>query len=79
MTKEMRDVFVGMGSTLITSVKHRDSWVFAGRAGAENKTLFEKVSEPVHPLSFVLIVSEKTVYFKIRQKFKKKKEREKKA
>lgn len=42
MTKEMRDVFVGMGSTLITSVKHRDSWVFAGRAGAENKTLFEK-------------------------------------
>ncbi|XP_034388180.1 protein FAM3C [Cyclopterus lumpus] len=42
MTDEMREVFVGMGSTLIKSVKHRDSWVFAGKAGTENRTLFEK-------------------------------------
>ncbi|XP_037619888.1 protein FAM3C [Sebastes umbrosus] len=42
MTKEMREVFVGMGSTLINSVKRRDSWVFAGRAGTGNKSLFEK-------------------------------------
>ncbi|KAF3856241.1 hypothetical protein F7725_016964 [Dissostichus mawsoni] len=42
MTDEMREVFVGMGSTLITSVKHRDNWVFAGRAGSDNKSLFEK-------------------------------------
>ncbi|XP_078025127.1 protein FAM3C [Epinephelus lanceolatus] len=42
MTKEMREVFAGMGSTLIKSVKHRDSWVFAGRAGPGNKSLFEK-------------------------------------
>nr|KAJ4927324.1 hypothetical protein JOQ06_015057 [Pogonophryne albipinna] len=42
MTDEMREVFVGMGSTLITSVKHRDNWVFAGGAGRDNKSLFEK-------------------------------------
>ncbi|XP_059186295.1 protein FAM3C [Centropristis striata] len=42
MTKEMREVFTGMGSTLIKSVKLRDNWVFAGRAGTENKSLFEK-------------------------------------
>ncbi|XP_010780757.1 protein FAM3C-like isoform X1 [Notothenia coriiceps] len=42
MTDEMREVFVGMGSTLITSVKRRDNWVFAGRAGRDNKSLFEK-------------------------------------
>ncbi|XP_028430844.1 protein FAM3C [Perca flavescens] len=42
MTKEMTEVFVGMGSTLIKSVKHRDSWVFAGRAGTETRSLFEK-------------------------------------
>ncbi|KAK5872552.1 hypothetical protein PBY51_013238 [Eleginops maclovinus] len=42
MTDETREVFVGMGSTLITSVKYRDNWVFAGRAGKDNKSLFEK-------------------------------------
>ncbi|XP_040890711.1 protein FAM3C [Toxotes jaculatrix] len=42
MSNEMRELFVGMGSTLIKSVKRRDSWVFAGRAGAENKSIFEK-------------------------------------
>ncbi|XP_040014944.1 protein FAM3C [Xiphias gladius] len=42
MTDEMRKLFVGMGSTLVMSLKHRDSWVFAGRAGTENKSLFEK-------------------------------------
>ncbi|XP_034075041.1 protein FAM3C [Gymnodraco acuticeps] len=41
MTDEMREVFFGMGSTLITSVKHRDNWVFAGGAGRDNKSLFE--------------------------------------
>lgn len=34
-----------MGSTLIRSVKARDSWVFAGRAATEHRSLFEKVSE----------------------------------
>ncbi|XP_068567806.1 protein FAM3C [Cebidichthys violaceus] len=42
MTDEIREVFVGMGSTLIKSVKRRDNWVFAGRAGTENKSPFEK-------------------------------------
>ncbi|KAM6928444.1 protein FAM3C [Xenentodon cancila] len=42
LTDEMREIFVGMGSTLITSVKRRDNWVFAGRAGTKNKSPFEK-------------------------------------
>lgn len=42
MTSEMREIFVGMGSSLIRSVKRRDGWVFAGRAGTGIKSLFEK-------------------------------------
>ncbi|XP_055364994.1 protein FAM3C [Betta splendens] len=42
MTTEIREMFIGMGSTLINSVKQRDSWVFVGRAGASNSSLFEK-------------------------------------
>ncbi|XP_037535720.1 protein FAM3C [Nematolebias whitei] len=42
MTKEMRDIFVDMGSSLIHSVRHRDNWVFAGRSGTSIKSLFEK-------------------------------------
>ncbi|XP_069003624.1 protein FAM3C [Embiotoca jacksoni] len=42
MTNEMREIFVGMGSTLIGSVKRRDGWVFAGGAGTKIKSLFEK-------------------------------------
>uniref|UniRef100_A0A3Q4HPB7 FAM3 metabolism regulating signaling molecule D n=1 Tax=Neolamprologus brichardi TaxID=32507 RepID=A0A3Q4HPB7_NEOBR len=42
MTNEMREIFSEMGSTLISSVKRRDSWVFAGRAGTKIKSLFEK-------------------------------------
>ncbi|XP_026022154.1 protein FAM3C [Astatotilapia calliptera] len=42
MTNEMREIFSEMGSTLIRSVKRRDSWVFAGRAGTKIKSLFEK-------------------------------------
>uniref|UniRef100_A0A3P9CFS8 Si:dkeyp-67f1.2 n=1 Tax=Maylandia zebra TaxID=106582 RepID=A0A3P9CFS8_9CICH len=39
MTNEMREIFSEMGSTLIRSVKRRDSWVFAGRAGTKIKTV----------------------------------------
>ncbi|XP_047439158.1 protein FAM3C [Mugil cephalus] len=42
MTNEVREIFVGMGSTLIQSVKRRDNWVFAGRAGTKIKSLFEQ-------------------------------------
>ncbi|XP_072239132.1 protein FAM3C [Leuresthes tenuis] len=44
LTDEMREIFVGMGSTLISSVKPRDNWVFAGRAGTKIKSLFEKLA-----------------------------------
>ncbi|XP_044204675.1 protein FAM3C [Thunnus albacares] len=42
MTDEMREIFVGMGSTLIKSVKRRDNWVFVGKAGMRNNSSFEK-------------------------------------
>lgn len=49
LTEEIVDVLAGMGSTLIRSVKARDSWVFAGRAATEHRSLFEKVSEQKIP------------------------------
>lgn len=48
LTDEMREVLATMGSTLIKSVKAKDNWVFAGRAGTDKKSLYEKVSEPFH-------------------------------
>ncbi|XP_018542039.1 protein FAM3D isoform X1 [Lates calcarifer] len=42
LTNEMRNLFVGMGSTFIKSIKRKDNWVFAGRAGTQNRSLFEK-------------------------------------
>ncbi|KAM4582970.1 protein FAM3C-like [Fundulus diaphanus] len=45
MTDEIRQIFVEMGSTLIGSVKHRDNWVFAGRAGIKIKSFFEQRAE----------------------------------
>lgn len=44
LTDEMREIFVRMGSTLIKSLKSKDSWAFAGRAGTRNKSLFEKLA-----------------------------------
>lgn len=60
MTDEMREIFAGMGSTLIKSVKYRDNWVFVGRAGAGNKGSFEKVSDSCSAVTFVLFVSVNT-------------------
>lgn len=48
LTAETVDLVAAMGSTLIGSVKARDSWVFAGRAGTESRSHFEKVSERKH-------------------------------
>ncbi|XP_047204495.1 protein FAM3C isoform X3 [Girardinichthys multiradiatus] len=42
MTDEIRQMFVEMGSTLISSVKHRDNWAFAGRVGIKIKSFFEQ-------------------------------------
>ncbi|XP_041836259.1 protein FAM3C isoform X2 [Melanotaenia boesemani] len=44
LTDEMREIFVGMGSTLISSVNQRDNWVFAGRVGTSIKSRFEKLA-----------------------------------
>lgn len=46
LTEEVRGLFAGMGSTLVKSVKARDNWVFAGRAGGADGSLYEKVSDP---------------------------------
>lgn len=45
LTGETVDLLAAMGSALIGSVKARDSWVFAGRAGTQRRSQFEKVSE----------------------------------
>ncbi|XP_067095561.1 protein FAM3C-like [Osmerus mordax] len=44
LTDEMREIFDALGSTMIKSIKHRDSWVFAGGAGTNEKSPFEKVA-----------------------------------
>lgn len=58
----MREVLVGMGSTLIKSVKARDSWVFAGRVGSEDKSLYEKVSEAFVIFSCVCITKKEHLF-----------------
>ncbi|XP_030634260.1 protein FAM3C [Chanos chanos] len=42
LTDEIRDIFEGFGSSMIKSLKFRDSWVFAGAPGLEEKSPFEK-------------------------------------
>ncbi|XP_075893243.1 protein FAM3C [Nelusetta ayraudi] len=42
LTGETVDLLAAMGSALIGSVKARDSWVFAGRAGTQRRSQFEK-------------------------------------
>ncbi|XP_064821921.1 protein FAM3C isoform X2 [Oncorhynchus masou masou] len=44
MTDEIRNIFAGLGSSSIKDVKFRDSWVFAGGAGTEQKSPFEKLA-----------------------------------
>ncbi|XP_041639524.1 protein FAM3C [Cheilinus undulatus] len=43
MTDEMRQIFEEIGSTKIRSVNKRDMWVFAGKMGTKEKSLFERV------------------------------------
>ncbi|KAF6726108.1 Protein FAM3C [Oryzias melastigma] len=42
LTDEIKEIFVGMGSSFITSLKLKDNWVFVGRAGTKIKSVFEK-------------------------------------
>ncbi|KAM8867944.1 protein FAM3D [Synchiropus picturatus] len=44
MSDEIREAFVGMGSSLVSSLKYRDNWVFVGRGVTGDKSLFEKRS-----------------------------------
>lgn len=43
LTDEVRELFAGMGSSMVYSVKYRDNWVFAGAVGLNKKSPFEKV------------------------------------
>lgn len=49
LTEEVRELLAGMGSSLIKSVKVRDNWMFAGRAGSVNRSLYEKISGSLPP------------------------------
>uniref|UniRef100_UPI0037E739C9 protein FAM3C n=1 Tax=Semicossyphus pulcher TaxID=241346 RepID=UPI0037E739C9 len=44
MTNEIREAFEKMGSTMISDLKSRDSWVFAGKTGAKAASHHEKIS-----------------------------------
>ncbi|XP_060774425.1 protein FAM3C [Neoarius graeffei] len=43
LTDEVRELFAGMGSSMVYSVKYRDSWVFAGAGGRNKESPFEKI------------------------------------
>lgn len=43
LTDEVRELFAGMGSRMVYSVKHRDNWMFAGARGLNKENSFEKV------------------------------------
>lgn len=46
MADEVKDVFVGLGSSLVNHIKYRDSWVFASHTGKSMASPLEKVSAP---------------------------------
>uniref|UniRef100_A0A9J8DCH3 Si:dkeyp-67f1.2 n=1 Tax=Cyprinus carpio carpio TaxID=630221 RepID=A0A9J8DCH3_CYPCA len=43
LTDEIRDIFSALGSTMVKSLKPRDSWVFAGAYGIKRASPFEKL------------------------------------
>ncbi|KAK2889487.1 hypothetical protein Q8A67_014862 [Cirrhinus molitorella] len=43
LTDEIRDIFTALGSTMVKSLKPRDSWVFAGAYGVREASPFEKL------------------------------------
>ncbi|KAK3556851.1 hypothetical protein QTP70_022352 [Hemibagrus guttatus] len=43
LTDEVRELFADMGSSMVYSVKYRDSWVFAGAGGLNKESPFEKL------------------------------------
>ncbi|XP_016367701.1 protein FAM3D-like [Sinocyclocheilus rhinocerous] len=43
LTDEIRDIFSALGSTMVKSLKPRDSWVFAGAYGIKEARPFEKL------------------------------------
>ncbi|XP_036388679.1 protein FAM3A-like [Megalops cyprinoides] len=42
LTDEAQNVFTNLGSTMIKSLKFRDTWVFAGASGITDKSPFER-------------------------------------
>lgn len=48
MNDEARKLFEELGSTVAKDLAFRDSWVFVGAKGIENKSPFEQVRSAVH-------------------------------
>uniref|UniRef100_A0A672NBI3 ILEI/PANDER domain-containing protein n=1 Tax=Sinocyclocheilus grahami TaxID=75366 RepID=A0A672NBI3_SINGR len=42
LTDEIREIFTALGSTVVKSLKPRDSWVFTGAYGINEASPFEK-------------------------------------
>lgn len=51
MNDEARRLFEELGSTAIKELTFRDSWVFVGAKGIENKSPFEQVSPAIIELA----------------------------
>lgn len=48
MNDEARKLFEELGSTVVKELAFRDSWVFVGAKGIENKSPFEQVRSAFH-------------------------------
>lgn len=48
MNDEARKLFEELGSTVVKELAFRDSWVFVGAKGIENKSPFEQVRLAFH-------------------------------
>lgn len=48
MNEEARRLFEELGSSAVKELAFRDSWVFVGAKGIENKSPFEQVGSSVY-------------------------------
>uniref|UniRef100_A0A8C3S3P4 FAM3 metabolism regulating signaling molecule A n=1 Tax=Chelydra serpentina TaxID=8475 RepID=A0A8C3S3P4_CHESE len=51
MNEETRKIFSELGSSVAKELGFRDSWVFVGAKGVQDKSPFEQVSPPTPPVS----------------------------
>lgn len=63
MNDEARRLFEELGSTAVKELAFRDSWVFVGAKGIENKSPFEQVGLPTNMLKMFVVVIKRLYLF----------------